>query len=289
MRNKRIITPEEVKKKYIDCDQGYDKLIDKINRGKTKRSLLKKYYDTEQAIYEIINKFTLEDTEYEDFVDLVRSHRKFKEVNIEPVKIMTLKDDTKALLITAGKQSIKVAKLKDVFKGNILDALPKLSTKERYDQCHWGSITLSTMLTRAGVDNKIVTGMIADGSNDARVLHSWVEVVFDGKEWVMDFNMGAYISKEGYYMIQHPKKMVAISGRDIYLERNVIHDLHAIKDNTDYDYLIKLYLMDRASALDLYEYHYGVELGPIDVESALKDESLIYPSIEELKKEEVST
>lgn len=278
---KKIITPAEVKRRFIDCDLDHAKLIRKLTNSDKQVSFFKKLYHTQWATRMLIDKYTLEDSEHDDFVDLVRGLRRDKRVKIKKVKDIRLSSGVHHIMVLTSKGNVIFRKIKDIFNDNILEDFPIIGTDERYGNCHWLSIHFSRMLTYSEIDNKIVTGMVGDLTND-RFLHSWIEIEMEGNEFVIDCTLGAILNKQGYEMIFRPKNTVETSGRDIYLEKKVIDDLYNIENETDYEGLVKLYLMDRKRALDLYEDYYGVELGPIDFDKALKDETKIYPSVEEM-------
>lgn len=93
---------------------------------------------------------------------------------------------------------------------NCKEKLPFIETDERHGKCYEIAQEISLNL---GISNNIVTGYIYGYTDKSKFLHSWVETIIKGEEYVIDGTLNSLINKQGYYLMQHAKPITKINNR----------------------------------------------------------------------------
>ena len=126
----------------------------------------------------------------------------------------------------------------------IVKILPNIESEERYGNCHYDAI-----VTSLETENKhcVATGYVEPLSKRDGYLHSWIETVEGGVEYVFDPSRNLIMKKEDYYSIRGIDSPVhKIDGETIDKETPVLNYLK--EKNWLY---VKLYLANRPLALDI--------------------------------------
>ena len=92
------------------------------------------------------------------------------------------------------------------------DTKKRLQSNERYGHCHWDSIHLSKVLE---IPNRVVSGYCTCQSKKMPYTHSWVEVDYQDREWVLDFTMNLAMNKDAYYKLYNPQNTVEIDSQTL--------------------------------------------------------------------------
>ena len=116
---------------------------------------------------------------FKDYVKKVKIARNEK-FNLPEVFIETIEGDIRAIQF-----SDYVPDVKEIF--------PFIEKDERHGNCYDFAYDISLNL---GVPNHIVTGYIYGYSDKAKFLHSWVEVVLNGEEYVIDGTLMQFLIKK---------------------------------------------------------------------------------------------
>lgn len=100
-----------------------------------------------------------------------------------------------------------------------------LLTEDRYGKCHRNSIYVAKGFE--ATDNEDLTVYIVGGMQKANeidsVYHSWVELIYPDREYVVDYNANIIMNKKDYY------KIFGASA----IERTEINEYKKIEDNLD--------------------------------------------------------
>lgn len=106
---------------------------------------------------------------------------------------------------------------------NILENFPYAKDFQlRERNCHYHSMLISQMFKNKNVN--VVTGNVSSINEDAKFVHSWVEVkTTSGRVKVIDFNLNAIFYKEDYYRLRNIEVLSKISREKLeYLIKNNI-------------------------------------------------------------------
>ena len=109
----------------------------------------------------------------------------------------------------------------------------RIATNKHAGHCHWDSIHLS-----AGLDSphKLVSGYCTMYSKAIQYPHSWLEINFQDREWVLDFTKNEMMNKEGFYKLHNPQNIVEIDNETLH------NDLRLGKSTSFADKDIRMYL-----------------------------------------------
>ena len=142
--------------------------------------------------------------------------------------------------ITAKDETpIRFIELTDFFQPLDEDVKNRLKSTKRYGHCHWDSIHIVENLVNP---SNIVSGYITLQSKKMKFSHSWVEMEYLGKVWVLDFTMNVMMNKEGYYKLYNPQNIIKIG------KNTLIEDLKLMEKTTFKDKDIRMYLFNPEEA-----------------------------------------
>lgn len=110
-------------------------------------------------------------------------------------------------LIAKDDAQIRFFQLTDFIPSLDDNVKERLHSPKRFGHCHWDSIHLSEHLQ---MPNRVVSALCTAQSKKMQYPHSWVELEYKGKEWVLDFTMNDVMNKEGFYKLYNPQKIVSI-------------------------------------------------------------------------------
>ena len=185
----------------------YEKLEEHLNSAK-------ELYLDEEQIYKAIFTFTLSTVTEEKKIRLLGQLK-----NIEWIQSVEASDTE--IKITTNTGIIKVRTLTDVFPS--LQEDPYIQTYERLGRCHEASLAISEGL--GDIQNYIVTGYVFALSDKSKYVHSWIELVVNGEEVVIDYTLNAIMNKEGYYKIRHVKDISKISSCDVKNDKAILNKI----------------------------------------------------------------
>lgn len=269
----KVMTLNEVIDRFKIPYERVEVEHEKINNSSELSFFIKRklsiFHFPEQAIDHMIDKFTQEEFSDEDFVDMSRNIKRLTHHFIINIKRFL---GNKGFEIETKKGSIKVIKAYEYFP-KLLDYMPNQNNKRRDRQCHWSAMMLSTLMSLSGIENEVVSGYVYEFSKKEEYSHSWVEFLSEnGNPFVFDGNRGAIISKDGYYMIKHPRDISKISHKDIVCEQTIFPIFEKIEGG---EWINKLYFHDREMALRVYKDIFGKKFVPKDYEACKQDMSII--------------
>lgn len=92
---------------------------------------------------------------------------------------------------------------------------PELETEQRFHMCHNDSIKLIRFLHKNNIKCSLVFGTMSHSSNKAPFFHSWIEIIKNGKECVIDTTMNLFIKKESYYWLRNANPINKIDSQKI--------------------------------------------------------------------------
>lgn len=173
----------------------------------------KEMYLTEGRIYSAIDKFTKKtilDEEKEYWLNSLKKIDSVENIVIGKSKVE----------IYTEKGTVKVYKLSDVIE--VLKDDPDIETDNRKGMCHNKTIDISEILSNP---HNVVTGYVYGISDKVEILHSWIETIIDGEEYVMDYTDNIVMNKEGYYYIKHAKPLSIISNKDLEEDHKILDEL----------------------------------------------------------------
>lgn len=210
--NELFVKPDQESKEWNDKVFDYLEQEDIEKLGKH-LDTAEELYPEQRQLYTAINTFTLEDESIEEKERLLKllEQADFVEklkYNASSIRLDTC--DGKRVLATRLTHIIPALKIED----------SDITSEKRKGQCHEKSIIISKSMD---MDNDVVTGYIYGFSNKAQYLHSWVEMLFNGQEVVIDYTLNIFMNKEGYYYMQNAKPLSRVSNKSI------IEDLKTIK------------------------------------------------------------
>lgn len=106
---------------------------------------------------------------------------------------------------------IKVMRF-SAFEPRVKKLIPNIEDDSRLGNCYEYAYKISMAFPE---DNNLTTGYIYGYSDKSKFLHSWVETVVDGEEYVIDATLNAIINKDGYYLMQKAKPITSIPDQTI--------------------------------------------------------------------------
>ncbi len=153
-----------------------------------------------------LDQYTKNNLPYEKRVELLKSLVDGEEVINVTLEYNEEKNRTEIYLDTIEGQmhAIKFTELCPSFK----ETFPELETDERIGECFRLAYEIMRNLNNPC---QIVTGYIFGYTDLSKFLHSWVEVKFKGKTYVIDGTTNIMIDKEAYYTLKHAIPITKIS------------------------------------------------------------------------------
>ncbi len=153
-----------------------------------------------------LDQYTKNNLPYEKRIELLQSlvdGEEIKNINIEYNKE---KNRTEITLDTCEgiMHAIKFTEVCPAF----LEVFPELETDGRIGECFRLAYEIMRNLNNSC---QIVTGYIFGYTELSKFLHSWVEVKFQGKTYVIDGTTNLLINKEAYYTLKHAIPITKIS------------------------------------------------------------------------------
>ena len=132
---------------------------------------------------------------------------------------------------------------------DILRRLPNIELPTRGGRSHpYGVVTTMFYGKYADIETCLVTGRIYQLSPSAKYLHSWVEIAFDGRVYVIDPTRNSVMPKEAFYHINHVGEIVKLHSSIVKKDYKMIRSL------TDYDnYAVKVYYENPERGRALYK------------------------------------
>lgn len=205
-----FITPEHISEEWDDTLFKYGELGDLKKLDKHLHSANEVYLN-EKLIYTAIDTFTLKTETQKEKMRLLDNLK--TEEFVEKVKVTK-----SSVLIKTDKGDIKACKLTDMIP-EFKEIYPDLETRDRKGQCHRNSMLISNIIN---MSNNIVTGYIFGYSDKSKYLHSWIELVYDNEDLVIDYSLNALMNKSGYYQMQHAIPLNKISNKNIKEDRKLL-------------------------------------------------------------------
>ncbi len=160
------------------------------------------------------------------------------------IKDIEFKHSPEQIVFTTKFGTFKASKLSEVFP--VFKQFPGIETRDRHSKCHAASIDVSSVLMDK---HKVATGYVYMFGEGAKYLHTWIEVKFDGRDFVIDTTRNLFTPKKFYYYIRNIEGPVyKISPKTIEKEGHILEYL-----THHNDWLSKLYLSNRHQALQVYK------------------------------------
>lgn len=190
---------------------------------------------------DIFSKFTLDGAD----IDIIKQNllstiKDFPEFSQNP------KVDENIISIESKNGPVVVAKLTSCFPA-FRREFPNIGKEERSGNCH--AYAYRTALGwDSSIPLKVATGYIYPFTNKDIILHSWLEIVDEGKAFVLDPSRNLLMNKDAYYInngIAGP--VYKISQKTIKKDKDIILDM-----SKNHFELTKLYFSNRHQALALY-------------------------------------
>ena len=191
------------------------------------------------TLYHLIKHFTYKE------VDNVAIQNLINTLQVADIKAEIVDD---VLHVTSKDFSFDVDKF-SVLEPDILRRLPDIEYPTRGGRCHpYGVVTTMFYGKYADMETHFVTGRIYQLSPLAKYLHSWVEVGFDDRVYVIDPTRNSVMPKEAFYQINHVGDVVKLHSSVIKRDYKMIRKL------TDYDnYVVKVYYENPERGRALYK------------------------------------
>lgn len=202
--NHRFKTSQQIDEKFAELCNEYG-LKSGINYLKQigATELDKDNYNIKYRISEW-TKDTLSNQEKINFLNKLKSIKDY----IINIKIETnTKFNSPEVFIETTEGIIRAIQFSS-FVPEVKKLFPFIENNKRFGNCYDFAYNISLNL---GLPNQIVTGYIYGYSNKSEFLHSWVEAIIKGEEYVIDGTLNAMINKQGYYLMQHAKSITKIS------------------------------------------------------------------------------
>lgn len=95
------------------------------------------------------------------------------------------------------------------FDDEIEDIRNRLGKIGEVGKCHAWAIEYSKRLKNIGIENDVVTADKYLMTDKNKHLHSWNEFEINGKEHVLDYTQNVVMNKDGYYALNHIKKVIS--------------------------------------------------------------------------------
>ena len=185
---------------------------------------VKKIYTQEEEIWEYIHYLTSN-------VDIDK-HQKILEV-LQMIDIVDeVKENNGIICIRTTFGEIKFSRISNFFPNlefddEIEDINQRLGKIDDEGDCHNQAIEYSKRLKAIGIDNNVVTAVRYIKTDRSGHLHSWDEFQIDGKEHVLDYSQNVVMNKEGYYALNHIRKVVSkINCVDIEKDKIILNELN---------------------------------------------------------------
>ena len=160
------------------------------------------------------------------------------------IKDIEFKHNPEQIVFKSKIGTFKASKFSDVFP--IFKQIEELGTSERHSKCHSASIDLSTVIED---ENRVATGYVYTFGEGSKFLHSWIEVKFDGRMFVIDTTRNLFMPRKFYYYIRNIRGPVyKISSETLIKDEAMRDELSA-----ENEWLNKLYLSNRHQAIQVYK------------------------------------
>lgn len=227
---------KEVRDAYVECA----KFIEEGNQEKVDELREKYNFEPQYDVtFELVKNFTLKKPDLE-------THRTYAEI-LENAGMKVEMSDT-ALKIVCDEDEYKFMRFSDLEPG-ILSVLSDIDTVERGGKCHPYSVLTALAYNKfKEYETYLVTGRIYQLSNQAKYLHSWVEVTDEYGTAIIDASKNLVTDKKSYYEINHVDETERISSEQVEIDYKMLRRL------TDYDsYVAKVYYENRKRGLWLYQ------------------------------------
>lgn len=88
-------------------------------------------------------------------------------------------------------------------------------------------------------EHKVLIGYVHDFDDEVASLHTWIEVNFNDKDYVVDVYNNTIINKDGFYYMKHPKIINCINNKDLKNDKTFIKELKNLK------HFLEIYLSSR--------------------------------------------
>lgn len=190
------------------------------------------------TLYNLIKFFTYKETDKTAIENLIST------LLIAGIKVQIEGD---VLHVSSKEMSFDVEKL-SVLEPDILRRLPDIDKPSRGGKCHPYGVLATIFYSKTDdFDTYFVTGRIYQLSPEAKYLHSWVEVLFNGEVYVIDPTRNAVMPRDAFYKINHVDETVRLHSSE------VVKDYRIIRKLTDYDnYAVKVYYENPERGRKLY-------------------------------------
>lgn len=163
------------------------------------------------------------------------------------------------IIITAGDEVFDVYKFSTV-EPKIKNKIKDLEEKTRSGKCHYYSELVALYYLDKNIETEFVTGRIYQLSKIANYLHSWVEIKYGEKTYVIDASKNIVIDKDLYYLINHVEDPERIHAKVLK------EDIPLIRKLAGVDYrLAKVYYDNAENGRRLY--NELIRMGEIKEES----------------------
>lgn len=163
------------------------------------------------AIKYRINKWTQKDLSDEEKIEFLNQLLDYDNyilsVKIENNPELKLPE----VIVETKKGVISAIKFSDFFP-EIKKETPYIESEERYGKCFTFAYHICKNLS---IENNLTTGYVYGYSDKSPFLHSWVETIINGEEYVIDGTLNAIINKEGYYRMMHAKPITKINKKTL--------------------------------------------------------------------------
>lgn len=164
-----------------------------------------------------------------------------------PKTYKTVEMDSDKIIIESAEGMIIAAKLTSYFPA-FKDILPDIGNEKRVGKCHTYAIK-TAISWNLPIPIKVATGYIKPFSNKDKILHTWLEIVDENKNYVLDPSRNLLMNKKAYYINNAVSSSVyKISKETIRQEEDIIYDMARYGSG-----LSKLYFANRNQALAIYK------------------------------------
>lgn len=153
----------------------------------------------DKIVYFLIDAFTLRDNE-EKFRSIFKLSSLYGDISVYKKE--------NSIIIKTDEYEIEARKITDLFP-DVIDKLSKnIETDNRQNMCHELSSSLAFELNQ---DNNLVTSYTYGFTDKSKYLHTYVETIIDGKEYILDPTINAVINKDGFFKMHHITESDVIS------------------------------------------------------------------------------
>ena len=168
------------------------------------------------------------------------------------IKFFTYKETDKPAIENL-ISTLLIADIKVQIEGDVLHVSSNemsfdIDKPSRGGKCHPYGVLATIFYSKTDdFDTYFVTGRIYQLSPEAKYLHSWVEVLFNGEVYVIDPTRNAVMPRDAFYKINHVDETVRLHSSE------VVKDYRIIRKLTDYDnYAVKVYYENPERGRKLY-------------------------------------